>query len=331
MITPQQVNAKFGWVEPYLAPLQKQIRETLSPYCEAHAFALTSRIKRLDSLCEKIESGRYPTWSEIDDLVAFAIVVPTIAEEDAVIEFLTAQFHRIGLKRRGSSRKAPDVFRFDSTRFIGRLRPPPENSKGREVDEISFEVQIRSAFDHAWIVTTHALTYKSPVIDWKQQRLAAELKATTEKLDMLIVAFQEASIKIPESPWPAIQTKKDIHRFFVSASGRGDFPRELLPKDWSRFIDNVYDLGRHCAPGVAPDDIASAIEDAVMSELSSLGSEKVPRSLSLWQITLASLSKAGVLKVPENRYWPLITPELEALYPALKDFQPRFDLGMSGE
>jgi ppGpp synthetase/RelA/SpoT-type nucleotidyltranferase len=327
MITPPEVNARYSEIEPYLAPLQRYVHETISQFCQARGFAVVSRVKTLESLSEKIESGRYSRWSDIDDLVAFAIVIPTLADEEPATEFLQQRFQVVAIRRRGTSQKAPDVFRFDSSRFVGRWQAPPGSDKPRPIDQISFEVQVRSAFDHAWIVTTHALTYKSPVIDWKQQRLAAEMKATAEKLDLLIAAFQEASTRIPESPWPIIDAKKRIHRFFETAAQNGQIPVELLPKDWSRFTDNVYELGRHCGVKPTPDAVAQMISEAVRAELAELGSEKLPRSLSLWQITLASLSKAGLLRAPLTRHWPLITSEMEALYPALKDFNPRFNFG----
>jgi len=327
MITPAEINARYVDVEPYLRPLQRYLDSTLSPYCDDQGFAVVSRVKTLESVAEKIESGRYSNWMEIDDLVAFAIVIPTLAEENSVIEFLRKHFRTVAVKHRGGSQKAPEVFRFDSTRFMGRLQPPPESEGERPIDRIPFEVQVRTAFDHAWNVTTHALAYKSAVIDWKQQRLAAELKATAEKMDLLIMAFQEASLKIPESPWPIIQAKKEIHQFYAEAAEQGLIPRELLPKDWTRFTDNVFDLGMRCHQRLAPEEIASTVAHAVRAELAALGVEKIPRSLSLWQITLASMSKAGLLKAPLRRHWPLITPELESLYPGLKDFKPRFDFG----
>jgi hypothetical protein len=327
VITPAGVNARYAAVEPYLGRLQQYVWGTLSAYCDGRGFALVSRVKTLESLSEKIESGRFSSWAKIDDLVAFAVVVPTLAEEEPVLEFLGEKFRTVDVKRRGAAQKAPDVFRFDSTRFTGRLRPLPEGGGERLIDQVAFEVQVRTAFDHAWIVTTHALTYKSAVIDWKQQRLAAELKATCEKLDLLIVAFSEAAVKIPESPWPVIEAKKRLHRFYAEAAGAGLIPEELLPKDWSRFTDNVFDLGTRCGQRLTPEEVADAIIGAVSAELAALGFEKIPRSLSLWQITLASLAQAGILKAPLRKHWPLITPELEGLYPALKDFNPRFELG----
>lgn len=324
MITPAEVNLRYSNVEPYLAPLRRYVNDTLSPYCEDRGFALVSRVKTRESVSEKIESGRFASWAEIDDLVAFAVVIPTLAHEESVVAFLTERFRTVDIKRRGATPKAPDVFRFDSTRFIGTTQAPPGAEGGRPIDKLPFEVQVRSAFDHAWMVTTHDLVYKSPVADWRQRRLAAELKATTEKMDLLIMAFQEASEKIPSSPWPAIEAKSDIHRFFSEAAERDRIPAELLPKDWSRFTDNVYDLGRYCWRDAKPTDIARNISEAVDAELTALGAEKVPRGLSLWQITLCSLSKAGLLRAPRPGRYLVITREMEDLYPSLRDFQQRF-------
>jgi len=327
MVIPLEILSRYGLIRPYLEPLHKTVHETLSAYCERQGFALVHRLKTLESVSEKIESGRYANWGEIDDLVAFAIVIPTLAEEDGAIGFLEEKFKTVRLRKRGSTMKSPDVFRFDSTRFVGRLRRPPGEAADRPIDTISFEIQVRSAFDHAWIVTTHALTYKARQIDWKQQRLAAELKATAEKMDMLVLAFEEASGKVAASPWPKIQAKKDIHTFFLEAAGKKRFPGELVPKDWSRFTDNVYELAEQCSGKRKPHEVAKALIEAVEAELSALGAGKVPLSLSLWQLTLASLGKAESFRVPPEEYWPLITPQLEFLYPSLRGLQPRFDLG----
>ena len=326
MITPSEVNNKYGLLEPFLAPLLRKIWESLAPYCEKHSFALVSRIKSLGSVCEKIETGRFASWSAIDDLIAFAIVIPTLIQEEAVVKWLGERFETVDIKRRGSTLKSPEVFRFDTTRFVGRLAAKPEATSRDAIHSISFEIQVRTAFDHAWVVTTHALTYKTPIVDWKQQRLAAELKATAEKMDLLILAFQEAAIRIDESPWPVIKAKKDIHKYFFSAIEAKRVPRELAPNDWSRFAENVYELGRRPGAKFKPDKVASTVIGAVDQELSSLGTTGVPMSLSLWQFTFASLVKHGVIKAHEIDYWPLITNEMETLYPEVKKVAPRFDL-----
>jgi hypothetical protein len=115
------------------------------------------------------------------------------------LEFLERAFVTVRIKRRGSSNKAPEVFRFDTTRFIGKLRIPENISTDDPLYQIQFEVQVPSAFEHAWSVTTHALTYKGEHVEWNRFRLAAQLKAAVEQLDILILAFEETSSKISAS------------------------------------------------------------------------------------------------------------------------------------
>lgn len=326
MITPAEINLRYKLELPHLADLRKRVQEALLAYCDENQLALVSRVKTLSSLSEKIESGRYQRWSEIEDMVALAVVVPTLADEDPVLDFLGAKFELLRLKKRGATRKAPDVFRFDSTRFVGRLAVPASAPRGGYDGGRCFEIQIRTAFDHAWMVTTHALAYKTGSVDWRHQRLAAELKATAEKMDLLVLAFQRASALVPESPWPVIEAKRDILGFYRGAASEGLIPEVLLPKDWSRFADNVYDIGKRCMKGRDPDVIAKAVTETVRKALSRLGRDGVPLSLSLWQFTFACLFDEGALAVPKNGYWPLITTEMESLYPGMREVGPRFEL-----
>src|SRR6266481_1689309 len=106
MITPPAVRLRYVQVEPYLEPLRVLVRSTLQPFVDENGFALASRIKALESLAEKLESGRYKSWSEVDDLVAFAIVVPTLSDEAAAVDFLCSVFEKIDLRARGATNKS---------------------------------------------------------------------------------------------------------------------------------------------------------------------------------------------------------------------------------
>jgi ppGpp synthetase/RelA/SpoT-type nucleotidyltranferase len=148
MITPTAIRNKYISLERYLTRLRTMVRDTLQPFVDRNGYAIVSRIKSLESLTEKLESGRYKGWAELDDLVAFTVVVPTLSDEATALNFLSSVFETVSLKARGATNKAPDVFRFDGTRFIARLTP--SGTPGREnLEAITFEVQIRSAFEHA--------------------------------------------------------------------------------------------------------------------------------------------------------------------------------------
>lgn len=327
MITPQKITSKYRAVEPYLEPLRDRVRQTIHAFSDKRGFAVFSRVKALESLSEKIETGRFRSWSDLDDIVATTIVVPTLSHEADVVTFLQTVFDEVEIKRRNSTKKAPDVFRFDSTRFIGRLHSGQKDALPSEIEKIKFEVQIKSAFEHAWAVTTHALTYKAAAVKWNRLRLAAQMKAAVEQLDLLVLAFEEASLRIDESVWPEIEAKESIAAFFRSAVAAKELPEELTPKDWNRFCDSVYCLVEDSA-GIErrqPSQIADEIKKAVRAELLELGPERIPMSISLWQFTFGTLCKRKVLLPPLRRLRPVITPELEMFYPAVSQFSNRFD------
>lgn len=324
MITPARILNKYRSAERYLELVRAQVRDTLLVFCEGHGFATVSRVKTLESVAEKVETGRYECWADIDDLVAFTVVAPTLADEPKVLEFLSIAFEPIKTKARGSSRKAPDVFRFDCTRFIGRLRVADQASRG-PIHDILFEVQIRSAFEHAWSVTTHALAYKSADVSWSKLRMTAQLKAAVEQLDTLVLSFEDAAKYIDPSAWPEIKAKSDMRQFFGGLVTSGRIPVELTPKDWSRFVDNVYGLVTSRHDRIKTEEVSGIVQLAIESELVQLEAHGVPRSISLWQLTFASLVKAGSVGTPLRNHWPLVTPELETLYPRLREFGPRFD------
>jgi len=256
--------------------------------------------------------------------VALTIVVPKLADEVRVLAFLRETFDEIATRARGSTMKAPDAFRFDVTRFIGRLASLNRESPGPLFD-VPFEVQIRSAFEHAWSVTTHALSYKSPDVSWSKLRLAAQLKAAVEQLDTLVAAFEDATKYIDPSVWPEIQAKSELKTFFASQVESGAIPIELAPKDWSRFVDNVFSAVAAGRVRTKPDEIGRLVRKDFETELGALGRGGVPMSISLWQLTFASLVKSGTVGTTPRKHWPLVTPELEELYPSLRTITPRFD------
>ena len=172
----------------------------ISKFCEIHGYAFSSRIKTIESLAEKIETGRFKNWSNLDDLFACTIIIPTLLHEEEVTKFCKDIFQIERTTKRGQNRKSPDTFTFDSTRIYAKLRRSEDinNSELLNIYHITFEIQIKSAFEHAWSVSNHDLVYKNDEIDWKKLRLAAQNKANVEQLDTLILAFDQMSNIITE-------------------------------------------------------------------------------------------------------------------------------------
>lgn len=326
MIIASATRHRYDAIKDHLAFVQLAVRETLATYANPRGWAVLVRTKELDSLSEKIETGRFRNWTELNDLVAATLVVPTLAEEAEALSFLRKSFDEVETNLRGSSMKAPDAFRFDNTRFTGLLPRPEDIDPSEPVYSLRFEVQVRTAFEHAWSVATHSLTYKSGEISWERARLAAQLKASVEQLDLLIISFEDTSKKIFTSTWPEIDAKVSLVAFFKGRFEDGSIPVELRPKDWTRFSDNVYSMVRSASNTwkLKPKELADLVISGIGGELDSKVHE-VPMSISLVQYIFGTLFTAGLVKKPFKRYFPLITTELEDLFAITRGFEERFD------
>lgn len=327
-MVPPPIRRRFSNVQPTLEILERMASEAIFRFCGQNGFAYTGRTKTLESLAEKIETGRYSKWSELDDLWGCAIIVPTLDRERDVLAFLRGTFVEVALRERGSTKKDPSVFRFDATRFICRLRDVTGLRADDLLYRVNFEVQVRSAFEHAWVVTTYSLAYKSRSVDWKLQRLAAQLKAAVEQLDMLVATYESSSESIVAHEWPELTAHRLIAERFAAWAAAGHFPSELQPKDWSRFATNLFGLIRSCSRHSRGDPRTPIGEGLLIleREVASLSSGMMPRSISLLQFAFGVLAKCEFLAPPLKDYCPLVTDELLSLYPAVRDYADCFSL-----
>lgn len=333
MNVPAGIQQKHNLVSPYISQVSLRVRDIVRDYCDRHGYAYSGREKKSESLAEKIETGRYNSWSDIDDLFACSIIIPTLSCETDVLEFLRLAFSEVECKIRASSKKDPSVFRFDATRFVGRLRADSLPPGSENIVGVRFEVQIRTAFEHAWSVTTHALSYKGPGVDWKRIRLSSQLRAAVEQLDLVVSAFEQTASLITEQAWPEIGAKQKLQSLFEEELAEGNLPSEVVPASWGRFLDNLYKVitaGRPVRTNNIDALIGDAI-DALRSEIRSMSARAFPRSVSLLQFCIGALVTRTVISPTLNNYVPFITRELTDIFPDSKRIKNGFDLELSAE
>jgi hypothetical protein len=332
VIVPSCIQRKHDLARPYIQRIADRAGDLVRRYCEGEGFAYVGRMKDTESLAEKIESGRYQSWGAMDDFFACSIIVPTVGYEPEALSFLATSFHRIALRHRSENKKDPAVFRYDATRFIGTLKGEPDLAPESELLKIRFEVQIRTAFEHAWSVTTHALAYKGDCVDWRRMRLAAQLKASVEQLDLLIAGYEEVATGITTQQWPEIAAKGSIESFFRQKVDAGQVPSEAIPRSWVRFCDNLFAmiLSASDQGWRDPEGTVTAALGRLEAELASTSPAAFPRSLSLLQVSLGSLVRCGVIARPLNRYTPLVTRELLSIYPEADVLGAGFNVELDG-
>jgi ppGpp synthetase/RelA/SpoT-type nucleotidyltranferase len=331
MIVPAAVDAKFRQVQPVVQDVASRVGSMLGEFVEAREYAFIRRCKRAESLAEKLETGRYQRWADLDDLFGCAIIVPTLTEENEVIDFLKEIFRKIEIRGRGSAQKDPSTFRFDTTRFIATLRPTAEREMPDAVTQLRFEIQVRTAYEHAWSVATHRLAYKGDHVEWRRLRLLAHLKAASEQLDHLIIGFDTVSQFFADEHWPEVAAKAAIENRFKSWFDTGEIPREVEPSSWVRFAENLYSLLRATqSKRYVPEDLIEESLNAVEQYLVSNRGEGFPRSLSLLQTVLGILATSGILPQSLRNYYPVVTTQLRTLFPDVQDFDAPFDFEMIG-
>ena len=122
MIYPSILERRFQEYFPFVQAVASRVRDTMLNFCEKNGYALTSRIKTIESLSEKIETGRFKQWSDLDDLFACTVIIPTLNQEQKVTQFCQDTFQISKTIKRGQNKKSPDTFRFDSTRIYASLK-----------------------------------------------------------------------------------------------------------------------------------------------------------------------------------------------------------------
>lgn len=316
MIYPSILERKYNEYSPFVKRVSETVKQTLVNLCEIKGYAFTSRIKSIESLAEKIETGRFKKWSDIDDLFACTVIIPTLLQEKDIIQFCDNTFEIIRTVKRGQNKKAPDIFKFDSTRIYAQIKKADSLNidNGLSIYDIIFEIQIKSAFEHAWSVSTHDLVYKSPEIDWKKLRLAAQIKANVEQLDTLILAFEQNSHVIKESDYSDIKIKRKLASEINQLFENNKISDELQPKDMNRFCDNLYRL----VINANKENSIQEIINKIKTEINSTSSRKIPRSISLFQYLFAILTRDKVIEIHTKNYYCHITEELITLYPDIK-------------
>jgi ppGpp synthetase/RelA/SpoT-type nucleotidyltranferase len=314
MAVPAAVSDGYSRLRSAVDSVSEYVGSTLQHYAGKRDYIFRERVKPVESLAEKLETGRYNAWSELDDLYACTIVVPTADHEPDVRLFLESLFEPIALKGRDTTAKPPDVFRFDTTRYIMRLRAMPGVERPPGAESVLFEVQVPSIFQYAWAVVTRDFVYKSDVVDWRRDRLVAQLKAAVEQIETIIASFSSTAAGIAVSGYAETDLKRECATFFQGLQERGLITQQLVPSSWSRFADNVYNLVRSYGrsdPGGAMRELLQDLE----TDLTGPTAQR-PLSGSLFQMVLAKVAAGGGTVAQRHiRRFPVIeSQELRDLY-----------------
>jgi ppGpp synthetase/RelA/SpoT-type nucleotidyltranferase len=265
-----------------------------------------SRVKSIEAFTLKIESGRFPDPSALEDFFAATIVVRNsaeITEAEAIASGLFSVDKRRP-KQDAETHKAPEQFPFDDLRLYARWRDDPALPV-TGLEGVLFELQIKTFLQHAWSIATHDLVYKSDDASWSKARIAYQIKAMLENAE---VSIQEAA-RLSESAALAKSDAKtaSLRKFIALITDL--WTKEDLPSDIRRLAENVMQLAQLVE--MTPDDLK-----ALLQEDKDHGSGPLTRNLTPYGVVLQTLLthrkknvNAALMKKPRIRV--LIPKELE--------------------
>jgi ppGpp synthetase/RelA/SpoT-type nucleotidyltranferase len=150
-----------------------------------------SRLKELQSFAVKIETGRVRKPDAVDDFFACTLVVPNSTELQQAEMIVRGSFD-VKYQRPtdpAETRKEATAFPFDDLRLYV-TRKNPGSLPPTPLDEVVFEIQIKTFLQHAWSIATHDLNSKTDEVRWSKDRIAALLRAMVEHAELSI---QEAT------------------------------------------------------------------------------------------------------------------------------------------
>lgn len=135
--------------------LAAEVRGTIKSRAEERGWFFSSRVKELESYALKVETGRVGDPSAMEDFLGCTIVVPNalaLPEAEAfVLEFFELKERRT--PDDASTRKPPHSFLFDDIRLYVR-RGADDTGKTPDLDDLPFEIQLKTALQYAWGIAT---------------------------------------------------------------------------------------------------------------------------------------------------------------------------------
>lgn len=157
----QEYNNKKSDYEK-LGKIVEDILHSVAEENGVRVMAIEGRVKTEHSLKVKLErkGEKYRSLSDLTDIYGARVICFFSDDVDKIAVAVSKKF-RVDEKNSVDKRAvlSPDAFGYLSLHFVFSL--PKNSGYGEELENIRFEVQIRSLLQHAWAEMQHDMGYKS--------------------------------------------------------------------------------------------------------------------------------------------------------------------------
>lgn len=290
----------------------EQLREKVDKYFKNNIkdnWHYERRIKTEESFAQKIETGQYKKFDDIDDFFACTIVVENLLALEHAEKIIRKHFT---VKDRRPNKKdftpnSPDSFKFDDTRLYVKWKNKPK-TKPTYLSQYLFEIQIKTFLAHAWSIATHDLTYKTDQKSWSKERVAFQIKAMLEHAEISIQEVNQLAktSSLNKSDKYTIKISKTIDYI------KNTWAKDSLPKDLKRLAENINKLIK------ALEINSNELDKIIKNEIKKMKNNKPPLNLSPYSFVVQALLNHETDKMKdyimgdERNYKIYITKDIES-------------------
>jgi hypothetical protein len=233
---PAALLRVLGTLQPVLDVVGIYVRDRLAADLGGlQPVVIEYRVKSPQSIYHKLQTGRYSSIVDLDDLIGVKVVLlrrSLLAEAQEIVNgcgltIVAGPTHPV----------EPTDFRHREPKIS--VRPAPDYlSRNPDKAFVLTEVQFTTALQHALDMATHDFDYKGKTYSWGNFRLVAQLRGTLELVDRILDDIGSATMlaEVVASP-PDRYVKAQA----LSLVLRDSFASEALPDDMRRMTDTVAD------------------------------------------------------------------------------------------
>lgn len=230
MLIPASFQAAYAQERQLVDEVAKEAGLRLRSLCADRHWLFDERVKDAESVLAKLQLGVPFSIRDVHDFYGAMVVVPTQSQLAEASLAVSAAFAKA--IEHTDRNFDPLKFPYDDLHLLVQLQPSPRLTD--PINSRRFEVQIRTGLQYAWWWATHDTVYKGGTPDWRVLRMASEIRANLELMDVLLAdlpAAAEMHVIKDSTPgpattailewvdyWPNRQRPVDLRRFAETAA-----------------------------------------------------------------------------------------------------------------
>lgn len=166
----------------FLEHVKEKISSELKPIVDL--VEVTARVKSVESCFQKMQTGKYASFEDINDRLGVAVVVRRRSQIREAMNALNG-IDGYEVDQPSPEGRYPADFSYREPKMFIGLRGPVMD-KHPEWQSLRVEVQFTTALQHAVDYATHDYDYKGADYLWAKFRMVARLRAMLELVDAMI-------------------------------------------------------------------------------------------------------------------------------------------------